>query len=46
MEVKDRWEELSKAEDLSLQLKFICQDGKVDQGMQLRSKVYNLKECA
>lgn len=46
MEVKDRWEELSKAEDLNLQLKFICQAGKVDVETRLRSEVYNLKECA
>lgn len=46
MEVKDRWEELNKAEDFNLPLKFLCETGKVDVGTQLRSEVYNLKECA
>lgn len=46
MEVKDRWEELTKAEDLNSQLTFLCLAGKVDVGTQLRSEVYNLKECA
>lgn len=46
MEVKGRWEELRKAEDLNLLLKFICKAWKVDVGTQLRSEVYNLKGCA
>ena len=44
MEVKDRWEELRKAEDLNLLLKFFCKAGKVDVGTHLRSGVNSLKE--